>query len=56
MRHHFTKVHNICDMVIKPIKLCNKDTIGEREYEYDYIYALPLPIDTLVVDINMVEI
>ena len=31
MRHHFTKVHNICDMVIKPIELCNKDNIGGRE-------------------------
>lgn len=31
MRHHFTKVHNISDMQIKPIELCNKNNLAERE-------------------------
>ena len=31
MYHHFTKVHNICDMSIKPIELCKKDNLAERE-------------------------
>lgn len=31
MHHHFTKVHNISDMQIKPIELCTKNNLPERE-------------------------
>ena len=31
MLHHFTKVHQPSDMIIKVIEICSKDTIKERE-------------------------